>query len=152
VFQSFPYGVAEIVTEIPEHVKAIYGTDFESWRVGPLRSFGLKHLAGSGLMSTDGPVWKAHRCVLTSILAQAAHHQGRFEQHVEWLLALIPEDGSTIDLQPLFDRLSLDSSSEILFGESTLTLLPETPAAAAEFLNSYNYALRGVGTRMALPF
>ncbi|PQE31186.1 n-alkane-inducible cytochrome P450 protein [Rutstroemia sp. NJR-2017a WRK4] len=59
VFQSFPYGVAEIVTEIPEHVKAIYGTDFESWG---------------------------------------------------------------------------------------------TPAAAAEFLNSYNYALRGVGMRMALPF
>jgi cytochrome P450 len=152
VFQSFPYGVAEIVTEIPEHVKAIYGTDFESWGVGPLRSFGLKPLAGNGLMSTDGPVWKAHRSVLTSILAQAAHYQESFEQHVERLLALIPEDGSTIDLQPLFDRLAMDSSSEILFGESTLTLLPDTSVAAVEFLNAYNYSLRGVGMRMVLPF
>ncbi|KAF7955261.1 uncharacterized protein EAE97_000520 [Botrytis byssoidea] len=142
-FQSFPYGVAEIVTEAPEHVKAIYGTDFESFGVGPMRSFGLKPLAGDGLMSTDGAVWKAHRSVLTPIFAQAANHQQMFEQHVARLLALIPEDGSTVDLQPLFDRLALDSSSEILFGKSTLTLLPETPADAMKFLDAYNYSLQG---------
>ncbi|KAM0181147.1 hypothetical protein ACHAPC_000557 [Botrytis cinerea] len=151
-FQSFPYGVAEIVTEAPEHVKAIYGTDFESFGVGPMRSFGLKPLAGDGLMSTDGAVWKAHRSVLTPIFAKATHHQHMFEQHVSRLLALIPEDGSTVDLQPLFDRLALDSSSEILFGESTLTLLPETPVDAMRFLDAYNYSLQGVGMRMVLPF
>ncbi|TGO61698.1 hypothetical protein BCON_0025g00250 [Botryotinia convoluta] len=151
-FQSFTYGVAEIVTEAPEHVKAIYGTDFESFGVGPMRSFGLKHLADDGLMSTDGAVWKAHRSVLTPIFAQATNHQHMFEQHVARLLALIPEDGSTVDLQPLFDRLALDSSSEILFGESTLTLLPETLADAMKFLDAYNYSLQGVGMRMVLPF
>ncbi|THV47311.1 hypothetical protein BGAL_0319g00020 [Botrytis galanthina] len=142
-FQSFPYGVDEIVTEAPEHVKAIYGTDFESFGVGPMRSFGLKPLAGDGLMSTDGAVWKAHRSVLTPIFAQATNHQQMFEQHVARLLALIPEDGSTVDLQPLFDRLALDSSSGILFGESMLTLLPETPADAMKFLDAYNYSLQG---------
>ncbi|TGO30958.1 hypothetical protein BPAE_0002g00490 [Botrytis paeoniae] len=151
-FQLFPYGVAEIVTEAPEHVKAIYGTDFELFGVGPMRSFGLKPLAGDGLMSTDGAVWKAHRSVLTPIFAQATSHQHMFEQHVARLLALIPEDRSTVDLQPLFDRLALDSSSEILFGESTLTLLTETPADAIKFLDAYNYSLQGVGMRMVLPF
>ncbi|KAF7907517.1 uncharacterized protein EAF01_005103 [Botrytis porri] len=151
-FQSFPYGVAEIVTEAPEHVKAIYGTDFESFGVGPMRYFGLKPLVGDRLMSTDGAVWKAHRSVLAPIFAQATNHQRMFEQHVARLLALIPEDGSTFDVQPLSDRLAIDSSSEILFGESTLTLLPETPADAMKFLDAYNYSSQGVGMRMVLPF
>lgn len=116
-----------------------------------MRSFGLKLLVGDGLMSTDGLTWKARRAILTPIFAQATHHQHLFEQHVTRLLDLIPEDGSTVDLQPLFDRLALDTSSEILFGESTLTLLPEAPADAMKLLDAYNYSLQGVSRRMVLP-
>ncbi|KAM3086706.1 hypothetical protein ACMFMG_000830 [Clarireedia jacksonii] len=150
-FQSFPYGVAEIVTESPELVKAIYGTDFDSFGVGPMRSFDLRPLAGDGLMSTDGATWKERRSVIAPMFAKAANHQDKFQQHVSRLLALIPEDGSTVDLQPLSDRLALDSS-EMLFGKSILTLMPETRVDAMKFLNAYNYSLRGVGMSMVLPF
>ena len=151
-FQSKPFGVPEIVTESPELVKAIYGTDFESFGVGPSRAFGLRPLVrDGGLMTTDGPIWKAHRATLNPIFSKAVGRQEPFDRHIERLLELIPKDGSTIDLQPLFDRLALDSATEILFGESTLTLIPNPPADAVKFLDAFNYLLRGVGIRMVLP-
>lgn len=41
-----------------------------------------------------------------------------FESHIKHLIAKIPRDGSTVDLQPLLFKLTLDSATEFLFGES----------------------------------
>lgn len=40
------------------------------------------------------------------------------EVHVARLLKAIPRDGSTVDLQDLFFRLTMDSATDLLFGES----------------------------------
>ncbi len=45
-----------------------------------------------------------------------------FEKHVKHLIAAVPRDGSTIDLSDLFFRLTMDSATEFLFGESTESL------------------------------
>lgn len=47
---------------------------------------------------------------------------GTFERHVAELIDLIPTDGRTIDLSPLFFRLTLDSATEFLLGEGTNSL------------------------------
>ena len=45
-----------------------------------------------------------------------------FERHIEQLYQLIPEDGSTVDLQDLFFRFTMDSATEFLFGQSVGSL------------------------------
>lgn len=41
-----------------------------------------------------------------------------FERHIHNLLALVPRDRETVDLQDLFYRLTVDSGTELLFGTS----------------------------------
>lgn len=45
-----------------------------------------------------------------------------FERHVQDLFAVLPKDGTTVDLSPLFFRLTLDSATEFLLGEGTHSL------------------------------
>lgn len=62
-----------------------------------------------------------------------------FEDHISQLIDRIPKDGSTVNLQELFFRLTIDSATKFLFGESTNSLAPsassETPARFAEAFN-----------------
>jgi hypothetical protein len=46
------------------------------------------------------------------------------EKHVQRFVNLLPRDGSTVDLQPLFCLLTMDSATEFLFGRSTNCLEP----------------------------
>jgi cytochrome P450 len=45
-----------------------------------------------------------------------------FERHIHHLLALVPRNGKTVDLQDLFCRLTIDSGTELLFGTSCNSL------------------------------
>ena len=45
-----------------------------------------------------------------------------FERHVSHLIQKLPKDGSTVNLADFFFRLTLDSATEFLFGESTNSL------------------------------
>ena len=55
-----------------------------------------------------------------------------YERHVRHLIAALPRDGSTVDLSPLFFRLTIDSATEFLFGESTDTLSSGSSKGFAE--------------------
>jgi cytochrome P450 len=62
-----------------------------------------------------------------------------FEHHVEHLIQAIPRDGSTVDLQDLFFRLTIDSSTEFLFGESTNCLAPGVSTVSnSKFAEAFN--------------
>ena len=45
-----------------------------------------------------------------------------FERHVAHLISKLPPNGSTVDLADYFFRLTMDSATEFLFGESTDSL------------------------------
>jgi cytochrome P450 len=62
-----------------------------------------------------------------------------FSSHVDRMIALIPRDGSTVDLQELFFRLTLDSATEFLFGES-VNSLTAIPGSTNDFAEAFNYA------------
>ena len=152
-FQAKPFGNKEIFTISPRNIQAVYATDFESFGVGPFRNFVFKPLLGDGVMTTDGSIWKHSRAIIAPTFVRAqVEDLSAFDVHVRRLLDVIPKDNSMIDLQPLFQRLALDSTTEFLFGESVKSLAPDTPADAQAFLDAYNYAQRGVGKRMMLPF
>lgn len=68
-----------------------------------------------------------------------------FEKHVGHLIQAIPRDGSTVDLQGLFFRFSLDVATDLLFGESTNTLAPDfADAEVTEFVDAYGYCLQAL--------
>lgn len=72
-----------------------------------------------------------------------------YERHVQHLLALIPRDGSTVDLQELFFRMTMDTATDFLFGKSTNTLVKEKVSPDAErFSDAFTY----VTNRMARDF
>lgn len=151
-FQSNLFGKIETFTAEPQNLQAIFAKDFESFGVEPMRLFVFAPLIGKGVMTTDGAHWARSRALLQPVFSrtQLADYSA-FETHVARLIDLIPKDGSTVDLQPLFARLALDSSSEFLFGES-LGLLSAAPSSDAQtFWHSYSYAQRGVGRRLQLP-
>lgn len=68
-----------------------------------------------------------------------------FEKHVEHLIQAIPRDGSTVHLQDLFFRFSLDVATDLLFGKSTNTLAPGfADAEVTGFVNAFEYCLQAM--------
>lgn len=155
-FRSKPYGKTRIFTIEPKNLQSVFATDFSSWGVEPMRLFGFEPFVGKGIMCTDGAFWEHSRALIKPTFARAQIadlHLGTYAAHVRRLIGSIPKDGSTVDLQPLFARLALDSSTEFLFGESVGSLRPDTVSDAAKsFLEAYNYGQRGVGRRIQLPY
>ena len=151
-FQSNLFGKIEVFTAEPQNLQSIFATDFENFGVEPMRLFVFEPLIGRGIMTTDGAHWAHSRALLQPVLSrnQFANYSA-FETHVARLIHLIPKDGSTVDLQPLFAKLALDSSSEFLFGESLGLLSPTPDSDAQTFWHNYSYAQRGVGRRLQLP-
>jgi cytochrome P450 len=69
------------------------------------------------------------------------------------LIAKIPRDGSTIDLQPLFFQLTLDSATEFLFGESVDVLRSPAGSEQQLFGQAFDYAQIELTQRVRLgPF
>ena len=120
-----------------------------------MRSFAFDPFVGRGIMCSDGALWEHSRTLIKPTFARAQIadlHLTAFDVHVRNLIQLIPKDETTIDLQPLFARLALDSSTEFLFGESVLSLSPTaSPDGAQAFLEAFNQGQNVVGMRLHLP-
>ena len=151
-FQSKVFGKLEVFSAEPRNIQAIFATDFESYEVHPLRYFAFQPLIGKGIMTMDGAHWAHSRALLQPLfLKPQSKDLVAFETHMARLINLIPRDGSTVDLQPLFARLALDTSSEMLFGES-FALLSACPGEnAVKFWQDYSYAQSQLGKRLQLP-
>ncbi len=150
-FQSQVYTTKKIFTIEPKNLQAVFATDFDSWGVEPVRLFFFEPFVGKGIMTTDGPVWQHSRNVMKSTFSRVqVTNLSAYKVHVDRLLNLIPSNGTMVDLKPLFEKLALDSSTELLFGTSTASLTPDTSIDAETFLQAYNYGQSGVGKRMQL--
>ncbi len=154
-FQSRSWRSSKIYTIEPQNLQAIFSTDFASWGVQPMRLFAFEPFVGKGIMCTDGEAWKHSRSLIKPTFARtqiADLHLVAYAVHVQRFLDLIPRNGSTVDLQPLFGRLALDSSTEFLFGETVGCLTPDKVSNNAHhFLKAYNYGQLIVGKRLHLP-
>jgi cytochrome P450 len=70
-----------------------------------------------------------------------------FETHINHLIAKIPRDGSTVDLQSLFFQLTLDSATEFLFGESVNSLISTEGSESQQFGADFDFAQSQLGAR-----
>ena len=116
-------GKTIFITDDPENVKAILATDFETWSIGKHRIKQFSAFLGIGIFTNEGPAWKHSRSMLRPCFERSQVADITIlHKHMQRFFGLLPTDGTTIDLQPLFHELSLDIASDFLFGRSTNSL------------------------------
>lgn len=137
-----------ILTIEPENVKTVLSTKFGDFALGNLRIATMAPVFGTGIFTSDGQAWEHSRAMIRpSFTRHQVADLSSYEQHMQNMLANIPKDGSTIDLQELFFRLTMDSATEFLFGKSTNTLVKgyEHPGAA-RFTDAFTYVTEKMAT------
>ena len=103
-------GQRVVVTMEPEIIKTVLATKFKNFEMPRRRKDTLLPLLGHGIFTTDGTEWEASRALLRpSFNRSLIGDLAVFESHVSKLIARIPKDGSTVDIQELFFMLTLDS-------------------------------------------
>ncbi|KAI3392092.1 hypothetical protein diail_6198 [Diaporthe ilicicola] len=106
-----------------ENVKTLLSLRFKDFTLGGRQRI-MGPLLGQGVFASDGDEWAHSRALLRPNFAKDQVADLRLiETHVSRLFTLLPSDGSTVDLQPLFHRFTLDSATDFLFGKATSTLV-----------------------------
>ncbi|KAF2149416.1 putative P450 monooxygenase [Myriangium duriaei CBS 260.36] len=142
-------GKRNISTIEPENLKQILALDFKNWSLGTQRIIDFTEFLGPGVFSTDGAEWQHSREMLRpSFVRSQVRDLETLDAHVDHLIDAIPRDGSTVELQQLFFRLTMDSATDFLFGESTNTLAPGlATVSASKFAECFNRGQETVSER-----
>jgi cytochrome P450 len=145
-------GKLGVLTNDPINVKAILSTQFQDFGVGKRRAEAFEPLIGHGIFTADGASWeKARKLVKPSFSRGQLDDISTFEPHLQNFLASLPGEDEAIDLQPLFQGLTLDVSTDFLFGESTNVLGSAKAASAGRsFANAFDNAQKSVVNAFAL--
>ena len=132
-------------TTEPEILKTIMATKFKDWNLPDRRKSAFVPLLGHGIFTTDGAAWHNSRELLRpNFVRGQVGDLATFEAHVSQMVKAIPKDGSTVDLQELFFRLTMDSATEFLFGESTNSLAPSN-VSNTRFAEAFNRSQEAIG-------
>jgi cytochrome P450 len=95
------FGSNTIVTIAPENLKAIYSTG-KDFGIQPIRLPTMEYFCGVGFLTTDGSLWQHSRKLLKPSFSKSNISDLEFlGREVDKLFAKIPDNGSTVDLQPL---------------------------------------------------
>lgn len=119
-FQSSPFGRRTITTTSARNIQAILSLEHEKFGVSPIRG-PAEHMLGPGIISSDGKVWEHARAMIKPAFARKEiADRTMFDVHIDRFFSLLPENGSAVDLQPLFDRLVrchlISTPSSLTFG------------------------------------
>lgn len=133
-----------IVTNEPENVKTILSLKFKDYTIKN-RQFAFTPLLGDGIFNSDGEKWSNSRHLLKpNFERKQVADLSMLERHFKLMLKAIPRDGSTVDLQDLFFRMTMDTATEFLFNHSTNSLRmvgqDEENNEDAVFARSFNFA------------
>lgn len=152
---------------LPENLEAVMTTNFKG---GPYfvyfnldltqcvdygfgsRQSVFRPLLGNGIFTQEGREWKHSREILRKQFVRAQYQNlDHFREHVDNLISRMPENG-TVDLQPLFFSLTLDTTTALLFGRSVNSLRADVDQAAENklFGESFSIAQDGLAKRFRL--
>ena len=155
-FSAYLFGVRVVVGVEPENLKAVLATQFNDFGLGT-RHAHFKPLLGNGVFTLDGEGWKESRQMLRPQFArdQIAHVQA-LEPHIQILAKHIrASKGKSFDIQELFFRFTVDTSTEFLFGESVHSLYDssiglESDPEVAGFAEAFNETQKDLAVRTYL--
>jgi len=110
----------------PKNIQAILAHQFQDFELGAMRRHVMGEPLGDGIFVQDGKKWEHSRALLRpNFVRDKVADLGMEERHVQELFTVMPvrADGwtDTTNIQELFFRLTIDSATEFLFGESTNT-------------------------------
>ncbi|KAJ5034973.1 uncharacterized protein L3040_008240 [Drepanopeziza brunnea f. sp. 'multigermtubi'] len=136
-----------ISTAEPENVKALLATQFKDFALPSRRKNALRPTFGHGIFTTDGKEWETSRALLRPNFTRSqVGDLDIFESHIGKLIARIPTDGETVDLQELFFMLTMDSATEFLFGTSSDVLGTDASReGGVKFQDAFNYVTECAG-------
>ena len=122
-----------IVTRDPENAKAMFAAQAQDFDIGPHREKCFKSLLGSGVMTNRQEQWKHSRSLIRpQFTRDNVADLELFQRHLQALVDKVPanKDGwtSKLDLSPMFFNMTLDTSTEFLFGQSVHSQTPEKRA------------------------
>ncbi|KAF2176380.1 cytochrome P450 52A12 [Zopfia rhizophila CBS 207.26] len=125
-------GSGAIFTVDPKNIQTILATQFKDFGLGDTRNNNFFPLLGHGIFASDGKQWEHSRALLRPQFArEQVSDLDLEERHVQNMLQIlrINPDGWTDlkDIQTLFFRLTIDSATEFLFGESVDSQLADLP-------------------------
>lgn len=161
-----------ISTANPENVKAILSTQFKDFSLG-LRHSIFFDLFGDGIFTLDGHRWQTSRAMLRpQFTREQISHVHTIETHIQHLIRIYKENqkaidtgsanvdilgvsgpkgrnGEYVDIQPLFLKLTLDTSTKFLFGESVDLLNGgnKRVTTSVEFGDAFNRAQELIKTK-----
>lgn len=127
-FSSSLFGRSLIITRHPDNIKAILATQFEQFSLGEGRETSFVPFLGKGIFThvygggPKGEPWKHSRAMLRPQFArQQIQDLEVLDSFVQTLISRIPSN-ETVDLQDLFFKLTIDTATDFLFGESVHSL------------------------------
>ncbi|KAK4549199.1 hypothetical protein LTR36_007657 [Oleoguttula mirabilis] len=121
-------------TSDPKNIQAMLATQFADYDLGPVRRANMSQTLGNGIFVQDGKQWEHSRALLRpSFVREQISDLELEERHVQNLIDVLKpqQDGWTAEteIQTLFFRLTIDSATEFLFGESVDSQLVEADSA-----------------------
>ncbi|KAL2282300.1 hypothetical protein FJTKL_10922 [Diaporthe vaccinii] len=135
-------GQTNVVTMDPKNVQAILANNFGTFDLGPQRAGMFWPMLGNGIFTQSAKDWKHSRELMRPQFTRDQVSDLELEeQHLQNMMSAldhrIQPDGWTnlVDLQVLFFRLTLDSATEFLLGESADSQLQNIPGYSKK-LNS----------------
>ncbi|KAF2470455.1 cytochrome P450 [Lindgomyces ingoldianus] len=125
-------GSGAIFTVDPKNIQTVLATQFKDFGLGDARNHNFRPLLGHGIFASDGKQWEHSRALLRPQFArEQVSDLDLEERHVQNMMRCIRvnPDGWTdlTNIQSLFFRLTIDSATEFLFGESVDSQLSSLP-------------------------
>ncbi|KAL4958503.1 cytochrome P450 [Aspergillus filifer] len=124
-FRIRQMGRDNIFTCDPVNVQAMLAHKFKDFELGAARRHTLLPMLGTGIFTSDGEAWSRSRALLRPQFTRDQISDLDLEEtHVQQAMKAMPVDAVTrwtanTDIQSIFFRLTIDSATEFLFGEST---------------------------------
>ncbi|KAJ6031306.1 Cytochrome P450 E-class [Penicillium herquei] len=112
-----------IFTMEPKNVQALLATQFKDFELGTSRRRSMHPMLGTGIFTADGQEWSHSRSLLRPQFTRDQISQLDLEEtHVQKAMEAMPVAANgwtaTTDIQSIFFRLTMDSATEFLFGNS----------------------------------
>ncbi|CAI5757380.1 unnamed protein product [Candida verbasci] len=155
-FYARLFGVRVVASCDPENIKAVLATQFNDFSLGT-RHAHFAPLLGDGIFTLDGEGWKHSRQMLRPQFArEQVSHVQTIEPHLQVFAKHIKKfQGQKFDIQELFFRLTVDTATEFLFGESVHSLYDESiglecPPDVKDFAAAFNETQKDLAVRTYL--
>lgn len=143
-------GRTVIWTRDPQNIKAMLATQADDFELAQRRIKAFRPMTGDGVFASNGEIWAHGRALLRPAFSRLQIADlSMYEKHFQNFIALLPSDGSAVDLQGPIHRLTMDIISETLFGESVNSLSSDDFGASGELSSAFDYGNEGVFMRMS---